>query len=74
MPKNESFYGSLNMEDITDVDYKYAKRVFKIFNNKLSAIIMICMFEVIHYYFQMSLRIIEINKTKYMKRILLFFY
>ena len=34
MPKNESFYGSLNMEDITDVDYKYAKRVFKIFDNK----------------------------------------
>ena len=34
MPKNESFYGSLNMEDITDVDYKYGKRVFKIFNNK----------------------------------------
>ena len=22
------------MEDITDVDYKYAKRVFKVFNNK----------------------------------------
>ena len=22
------------MEDITDVDYKYAKRVFKIFDNK----------------------------------------
>ena len=34
MPKNESFYSSLNMEDITDVDYKYAKRVFKVFNNK----------------------------------------
>ena len=25
------FYGSLYMEDITDIDYKHAKRVFKNF-------------------------------------------
>ena len=30
----EAFYSSLNMEDITDVDYRYAKRVFKVFNKK----------------------------------------
>ena len=31
---NKDFYSSLNMEDITDIDYRYAKRVFKIFINK----------------------------------------
>ena len=30
----EAFYSSLNMEDITDVDYRHAKRVFKNLNNK----------------------------------------
>ena len=30
----EAFYSSLNMEDITDADHRYAKRVFKEFNNK----------------------------------------
>ena len=30
----EAFYNSLNMEDITDVDHRHAKRVFKKFNNK----------------------------------------
>ena len=34
LPKRENFYSTLNMEDITDVDYRHAKRVFKIFNNK----------------------------------------
>ena len=30
----EALYSSLNMEDITDVDYRHAKRVYKEFNNK----------------------------------------
>ena len=33
-PDKESFYSSLNMKDITDVDYRHAERVFKNFNNK----------------------------------------
>ena len=32
LPKKEDFYGKLNMEDITDVDYKHAKRVWKVYN------------------------------------------
>ena len=34
LPNKEAFYSTLNMEDITDVDYRHAKRVFKVFNNK----------------------------------------
>ena len=33
-PDKEDFYSSLNMEDITDVDHRHAKRVFKNLNNK----------------------------------------
>ena len=33
-PDKEAFYSSLNMEDITDVDHRHAKRVFKSLNNK----------------------------------------
>ena len=28
-PDKEAFFSSLNMEDITDVDYRHAKRVLK---------------------------------------------
>ena len=33
LPDKKAFY-SLYMEDITDVDYRHAKRVLKYFNNK----------------------------------------
>ena len=34
LPDKEAFDSSLNMEDITDVDYRHAKRVFKNLNNQ----------------------------------------
>ena len=34
LPDKEAFYRGLNMDDITDVDYRHAKRVFKNLNNK----------------------------------------
>ena len=34
LPDKEAFYSNLNMEDITDVDYKHAKRVIKNLSNK----------------------------------------
>ena len=34
LPDKEAFYSSLNMEDITGVDHRHAKRVFKSLNNK----------------------------------------
>ena len=33
-PDKEDFYSSQNMEDITDVGHRHAKRVFKNLNNK----------------------------------------
>ena len=34
LPYKEAFYSNLNMEDITDVDYRHAKRVLKNLINK----------------------------------------
>ena len=34
LPDKEAFYSNLNMEDITDVDYRHAKRVLKNITNK----------------------------------------
>ena len=34
LPEKEGFYSHLNMEDITDADYAYAKRVCKDFEIK----------------------------------------
>ena len=34
LPDKEAFYSNLNMKDITDVDYRHAKRVFKNLSNK----------------------------------------
>ena len=34
LPDKEAFYSSLNMEDITDVDHRHVKRVFKNLSNK----------------------------------------
>ena len=34
LPDKEAFYGSLNMEGITSVDYRHAKRVYKEFKSK----------------------------------------
>ena len=31
VPHKEAFYSRLNMEDITDVDYRHAKKLFKEF-------------------------------------------
>ena len=34
LPNKRDFYSRLDMEDITDIDYRHTKRVFEIFNNK----------------------------------------
>ena len=35
LPDKEAFHSNLNMENITDVDHRHAKRVFKSFNKNL---------------------------------------
>ena len=35
LPDKDNFYSSLNMEDITDVDHRHGKRVFKNLNKNL---------------------------------------
>ena len=34
LPNKEAFYSNLNMEDITDADYRHANKVFKEFKIK----------------------------------------
>ena len=70
----EAFYSSLNMEDITDVDYRHEKIVFKYYNNKNIGDNYDFMFIVILYYLQMYLRILEVCVLRYMNLILLIFY
>ena len=66
LPDKKTFYSSINMEDITDVDHRQAKRVFKSLNNKNFQIIIVYMFRVIHYCLQMYLKILETCVLKYM--------
>ena len=70
----EAFYSSLNMEDITDVDYRHEEIVFKYYNNKNIGDNYDFMFIVIPYYLQMYLRILEVCVLRYMNLILLIFY
>ena len=74
LPGTEGFYNSLNMEDITDVDYSHAKIVFKAFDNKILGNYYDLYVRVIHYYLWMYLKALEINVLKYMNLILLISY
>ena len=74
LPDKETFYSCLNMEGITNVGHKHAKRVFKESNNKNLGDYHVCVFKVIHYCVLMHLRILETNVLKYINWILLIFY
>ena len=71
--KNKAFYSELNLEAITDKDYAPAQKVFEEFKLKNLAVIMTCMFKVIHYCLQMCLETLETGVLKYMNLILLIF-
>ena len=66
LPNREAFYSNLNMENITDTDYRYANKVFKEFKLKHLG--------EYHYLYvksdtlllQMYLKILEICVLKYM--------
>ena len=71
--KNKAFYSELNLEAITDKDYAPAQKVFEEFKLKNLAVIMTCMFKVIHCCLQMCLETLETGVLKYMNLILLIF-
>ena len=48
LPSKKDFYSNLNMEDISDIDYRHANNVFKVF--KLENLFMIYLYKVIRYY------------------------
>ena len=61
LPKKEDFCSSLNMEDITDADYRHLKRVWKDFEIKKTLIyITIYLFEAMDCCQSMHLEIFEI--------------
>ena len=74
LPEKEAFYSNLNMEDITDVDYRHGKTVFEYLINKnlgdyhdlyvQSDTLLLADF----------LKILETCLLKYMNLILLIFY
>ena len=70
----EAFYSSLIMENITIVDHRHTKRVFKSLDNENLGDYHDLYVKVIHYYLQMYLKILETNVLKYMKMILLIFF
>ena len=67
LPRKEDFHSSVNIIIGTQ------KECLKSLVIKSWAIIMICMFNVIHYYLQMYLRILDINALKYLSLIQLIF-
>ena len=76
LPRKEDFHSILNMENITinnNIIIGTQKECLKSLIIKSWAIIMICVFNVIHYYLQMYLRILDINALKYLSLIQLIF-
>ena len=58
LPEEEECYSNLNMEEITDADYMHGKRLCKDFEIK-QVNTMICILEVIHYFWLMFLKTLE---------------
>ena len=66
LPDKDAFYSNLNMENITDVDYRHAKGVLKKFKLKIWVIIMIFMCSPKLYNSQIFMKILETCVLKYM--------
>ena len=61
LPNKSGFYSSLNMEDISEIDYRHALKVFNKFHIKnLGEYHDLYMSKVILYYWQMFLKVLEI--------------
>ena len=74
LPKKDNFYSNLNLEDITDADYEPAKKYGMILTKKVwNDNIMICIFRVLHYCFEVYWKTFKTNVLRYMNLILLIF-
>ena len=74
MPDKEAFYSNLNMEDVTDVDYRNRKRVFEYLINKNLGDYHDLYVQSDTFGLQTFLKILETCVLKYMNLILLIFY
>ena len=73
IPPKEAFYSELNLEGISDADYAYIQKLWKILEIKNCSEYHDCMFSVIHYCLQMFLKTLDISVLKYMNLILRIF-
>ena len=69
LPGKKEFQSGLNLKDITNVDYRHVKRVFKYFDNKYLGDYYDLHVQVIHYFLLMYFKYLEINVLKYMNSI-----
>ena len=60
LAKKEGSHSNLIMEDFTNADYIHAKRICKDFEIKNWVNVMICILKVIHYYWLIFLKNLEI--------------
>ena len=74
LPDREAFYSNLNMEDITDFDYRHGKKVFENLINKNLGDYHDLYVQSDNYCLQKFLKILETCVLKYMNLILLNFY
>ena len=74
LPDKESFYSSLNMENIDDIDYRHGNNAFKKFKLKNLGEYYDFTCKVTHYYLLMYLKTLEICALKCISLILLISY
>ena len=66
LPAKEAFYSNLNMEDVTDVDYRHGKKVFEYLINKHFGDYHDLYVQSDTLFLQMYLKILETCVLKYM--------
>ena len=74
LPPKKDFYSNLNLEDISDEDYTHAQKVRNIFKIKNLGEYHDLYVQVVHYYLQIYMEILEICVLIYMNLILYILY
>ena len=74
LPLKKDFYSNLNLENISDEDYTHTQKIWGVFEIKNVGEYHDLYVQVIHYYFQIYLKILEICVLIYMNLILYLLY